>query len=320
MQQFVSSAQFNHLHHHSMILLVRIFPEIAIKSRPVRKRLVQRLCSNIGLACHPLDKTIKIKSLWDKIKVSSESTDPKVQQLVIRKLQQIPGIQDFSIVEDFDFLNSDDLFTKTLLHYQDQLTDRSFAVRVKRVGIHPFTSLDLEREIGRRLLETCSNSSVNLTKPDVTVKIEIKDDQFYLYHHYYPGLNGYPIGAQEKVLSLISGGFDSSVSSFLMMQKGCKVDFLFFNLGGYAHELGVKEVSKYLSSNYSDGYGSSFISVNFEPIIAELMESIDPKYRGLILKRCMLKIAEQLCQVNDYKAIITGESLGQVSSQTLINL
>ena len=303
-----------------MVFLIRIFPEIAIKSRPVRKQLTQRLCSNIGLALRDIDDSIKIKSLWDKIKITVDSDDKVVMNQIIIKLKKIVGIQDFSIVESHKFIDISSLFASITKIYQNKINDKSFAVRVKRNGDHSFTSLDIEKEIGSMLLKEFPSAFVRLKNPDITVRIEIKDDHYFLHKQKYDGINGYPVGSQEKVLSLISGGFDSSVASFLMMQKGCKVDYLFFNLGGYAHEMGVKEVSKYLCKNFSTGYSSSFISINFENIITELMEKIQPKYRGIVLKRCMYRAAETLSKELNYRAVVTGESLGQVSSQTLTNL
>ena len=131
---------------------------------------------------------------------------------------------------------------------------------------------------------------------------------------------GYPIGMQDKVLSLISGGFDSGVSTYNMMKRGCRVDFLFFNLWGSAHELGVKQVAYYLNNQFSSGYSANIVTVPFEKVVKELVTNIDHKYRAIILKRCMLKVADILAQQHEYYAIIKGDSLWQVSSQTLKNM
>jgi thiamine biosynthesis protein ThiI len=103
-------------------------------------------------------------------------------------------------------------------------------VRARRSGRHTFKSLELEREIGGMLFEAAENTRVNLHNPDVMVELDVKDDTYYVIEDKITGLSGYPIGFQDKVLSLISGGFDSGVSTQMMMNRGCKVDYLFFNL------------------------------------------------------------------------------------------
>ncbi|USN57744.1 MAG: hypothetical protein H6767_05140 [Candidatus Peribacteria bacterium] len=105
-----------------------------------------------------------------------------------------------------------------------------------------------------------------------------------------------------------------------MMRRGCMLDYLFFNLGGSAHELGVKQVAYYLSKYFSAGYGARIITVPFESVVKLLVTDIHHKYRGVILKRCMLKCADMLAKQGRYYAVVKGDSLGQVSSQTLKNM
>jgi thiamine biosynthesis protein ThiI len=178
----------------------------------------------------------------------------------------------------------------------------------------------LERYLWWWLLKESNNATVDLHNPDITVNIEVKDKKIHIVKNRIEWLSGYPVWFQDKVLSLISGWFDSGVSTFSMMKRWCEVDYLFFNLGWSAHELWVKQVSYYLWKNFSVPHKRArFITVNFEELIKELLEKVNHKYRWILLKRYMLKAASIISE-NCYYALIKWDSLGQVSSQTLKNM
>ena len=127
-------------------------------------------------------------------------------------------------------------------------------------------------------------------------------------------------GTQEDVLSLISGGFDSGVSSYMLMRRGCRVHYCFFNLGGAAHEIGVRQVAHYLWNRFGSSHRVRFVAINFEPVVGEILEKIDDGQMGVILKRMMVRAASKVAERYGVQALVTGEALGQVSSQTLTNL
>jgi thiamine biosynthesis protein ThiI len=161
---------------------------------------------------------------------------------------------------------------------------------------------------------------VTLKNPDVTVKIELKDDKFQVIKANHKGLGGMPIPTQEDVLSLISGGFDSGVATYHVMRRGARTHFCFFNLGGREHEIGVKQVSHAIWKRYSSSHKTKFVSVNFEPVVDEILTKIDNGLMGVVLKRMMMRAAAKVADKLGIMALVTGESLGQVSSQTLTNL
>ena len=303
-----------------MKIIVNFFPEIILKSKPVRKQFTKRLQNNIRTALKGYAKGIHVVNEWEKITVSSDIATQEETERIIEKLQTIPGIGYIAEVAEFPFADFRTMAEKAFPFYKDVLPGKSLCVRVKRNKDRIFKALDAEREIGSYFIEHSPTTTVNLTKPDVLVRIRTEKDTFSVEKNRIAGIGGFPMGTGEKVLSLISGGFDSGVSSYLMMKKGIKTDFLFFNLGGRTHELGVKEVSKYLATQFSDGYGANFITIDFEPVVAELLEKIHHKYRGVVLKRLMMKVASKIATLYDYAGIVTGESTGQVSSQTLTNL
>ncbi|KZZ61921.1 tRNA 4-thiouridine(8) synthase ThiI, partial [Oleiphilus sp. HI0125] len=204
--------------------------------------------------------------------------------------------------------------------YGKQIKGKTFVVRVKRAGEHSFASSELERYLGGALLRSCEPESVSLKQPDMTVKLEVRDDTLYTVSERYEGLGGFPIGTQEPVLSLISGGFDSTVSSYLTMKRGLKTHFCFFNLGGDAHEIGVKQVSLYLWEKYGRSHRVHFISVPFEGVVGEILKHVNHSHMGVVLKRMMVRAAQEIAKKMDVTALVTGESVAQVSSQTVTNL
>ncbi|NVP17760.1 tRNA 4-thiouridine(8) synthase ThiI [Candidatus Gracilibacteria bacterium] len=304
-----------------MKFIVKPFSEILIKSKPVRKKYLSFLQTNCNLAFKKIDNSIKAKFFWDRQEIIvGKQLDSFQYNSLITTLSRMPGIESFLEVIEQNFDSINDIFEKASGYYQNDIENKSFVVRVRRSGNHSFSSIDAERYVGGGLLQRSKNSKVNLKNPDIVINIEIKDDKVYLVKNKFIGIGGYPVGTQDKVISLISGGFDSGVSTYSMIKRGCKVDYLFFNLGGVAHELGVKQVANYIWKNFSSGYKAKFITINFQEIVSHIVKDLDHKYRGIILKRLFLMAADILAKENNYYAIVKGDSLGQVSSQTLKNL
>ena len=301
-----------------MKFIIKLFPEIMIKSESVRKRFVKILTSNIRNVLTKNDDTVAVIKHWDYIEVRSK-IDANLPML-IEQLQRIPGIHHFLQVEEKPFANLHEIFEQTLSDVASQLENKTFCVRVKRKGKHEFNSLEAERYIGGGLNQHIASAKVQLKNPDVTVRIEIEDDKMMLVRARYEGIGGYPIGTQEDVLSLISGGFDSGVSSYMLLRRGSRVHYCFFNLGGAAHEIGVKQMAYHIWQRYGSSHKVRFVAINFEGVVGEILENVDNGQMGVVLKRMMVRAASKIAQRFDIQAIVTGEALGQVSSQTLTNL
>lgn len=290
-----------------------------VKSNSVRKLFLRRLFSNVRIALEPYG-TVKIELFWDKLEIDVGLVSSYDMQKIKQKLAYIPGIDMILWTVKYRLWGFHDILKKVQEVYAKELEGKRFVVRVRRTGKHEFRSIDLERDIWGGILQNIRGTKVDLHHPQVTVQLEIKDEALYLIRERIPGVWGLPVGVQDRVLSLLSWGFDSGVSSYLMMRRGCMLDYLFFNLGGSAHELGVKQVAYYLSKYFSAGYSARIITVPFESVVKLLVTDIHHKYRGVILKRCMLKCADILAKQGRYYAVVKGDSLGQVSSQTLKNI
>ncbi|WP_029686925.1 tRNA uracil 4-sulfurtransferase ThiI [Tatumella saanichensis] len=301
-----------------MKFIIKLFPEITIKSQSVRLRFIKILNGNIRNILKTIDEEIKVVRHWDHITVRSKREELK--SVIAEELSRIPGIHHILAVEEHTYSDMHNIFEQTLALYRERLEGKTFCVRAKRRGKHEFSSQDVERYVGGGLNQHIATASVRLTHPEVTVNLEIDNDRLLLVTERYEGLGGFPIGTQEDVLSLISGGFDSGVSSYMLMRRGCRVHYCFFNLGGAAHEIGVRQVAHYLWTRFGRSHRVRFIAIDFEPVVGQILENIDDGQMGVVLKRMMVRAASMVAQRYGVQALVTGEALGQVSSQTLTNL
>lgn len=303
-----------------MKLIVKVFPEITIKSRPVRKRFIRQLGRNIRTVLKDLDPALAVDGVWDNLEVVTRLDDEKVLREMTERLSCMPGIAHFLQVDEYPLGDFDDIVAKCKTHFGHLLAGKHFAVRCKRGGHHDFSSMDVDRYVGSQLRQQCGAAGIDLRNPEVEVRIEIRDKRLYVIHNQHKGIGGYPLGALEQTLVLMSGGFDSTVAAYQMMRRGLMTHFCFFNLGGRAHELGVMEVAHYLWKKYGSSQRVLFVSVPFEEVVGEILGKVDNSYMGVTLKRMMLRAATNIADRLQIDALVTGEAISQVSSQTLPNL
>lgn len=304
-----------------MKFVAKLFPEITIKTRPVRKLMTQALAQNLRNVLRPICPEVKVVNAWDAIRIATpEATAAEVNEAIAEALECVPGLSQVQAVRELPLGDFDAILEATEAVWGEALAGQTFCVRVKRIGEHDFRSVDVERYVGGGLNQRTAAAGVRLTNPDVEVRLEIKHNRLDVIENKRPGLGGYPLGTQESVLTLVSGGFDSTVAAFQMLRRGVKNHFLFFNLGGAAHESGVKEVIYYLWKTYGASHKVNFISVPFEGVVEEILTRVEDRYMGVVLKRMMLRAAERIAADQGIPALVTGESLAQVSSQTLPNL
>jgi thiamine biosynthesis protein ThiI len=302
-----------------MKLLIRPAPEVAIKSKPVRRQQMRHLRQNIRKLLTHLDSDIVVQGSWDRVDIEVPD-DHGLSGPVVEALLRIPGISTIQEVAAFPLSTIDDIAGKAVEAFADRLKGKTFAVRARRQGEHEFRSVDIQRAVGAALMQASESAGVNLKSPDVEVRIEVKDQQFHIAQRRHSGLGGYPLGSVENVMTLISGGYDSSVAAYLMLRRGLRSHFLFFNLGGPAHEVGVRQVVHYIWERYGASHRAKFISVPFEGVVAEIMRTVNHRHWGVVLKRQMLRAAAEIAKKNNVSGLVTGDAVAQVSSQTLSNL
>ena len=206
-----------------------------------------------------------------------------------------------------------------------ELTKNStFAIQTKRVGQHSFSSQEISAEVGAFILNNLAdrNISVDLTNPNHTFYIEIRDKDAFLFNQIYNGPAGLPYGSQGKVISLVSGGIDSPIATWLMMKRGCEIIPLYCDLTPYSTSATYDRLIQVLQKLYEFSPHKQIIlyKAPHGQMLKQVKELIPPKLTCLFCKRLMYKLAEMLAQSLTAKGIITGENLGQVASQTLDNL
>jgi len=308
-----------------MKFVIKLFPEIIVKSKPVRKRLISQLKKNLRKLLADVSESLVVAGSWDFVEVRLEGEDraeenSSLELQVLDILKHTPGIDFILKVKTHQFETLDDIAEIVIAEYRELVAHKTFCVRVKRSGRHAFNSTQIEQKAGGALLHNSESAGVKLKDPDMTVQLEVKQDKLYTIESRTQGLGGFPMGQQESCVSLISGGFDSSVASYLMMKRGIRTHFCFFNLGGMAHEVGVKQVAHYLWDKYSASHRVLFITIPFEAVVSEILTKVHHSQMGVVLKRMMLRVAEKVAIEFNAPAIVTGECVGQVSSQTLTNL
>lgn len=303
-----------------MKFIVKYFAEITIKSTPVRKQFVGQLARNIRIVLKRLDPQVEVIIKWDNIEINTSAGNPYIQAQLVKKLMCMPGVSSFLQVIEYSLGNIERILDNCTTHFANHLINKTFRVRCKRSGIHDFTSVDIERQLGERLMQTGLPKGVSLKDPEIEVKLEIRNQSVYLVEQTYKGMGGYPLASLDQVLVLMSGGYDSTVAAYKMIRRGLLTHFCFFNLGGRAHELGVMEVAHFLWEKYASSQRVMFISIPFERVLGEILTKVNNSQMGVVLKRMMLRASARIAKRFELAALVTGESISQVSSQTLTNL
>ena len=293
------------------LLLVRIAPEVATKARRTRRRFQRRLADNLRDALSAAGIACRVEDRWSRILVHADRPS------AVDHAAGVFGVASVSAVEATVPADLGEIVRMGESLFADRVRGRTFGVRARRVGNTAFSTHDIAVHLGAALNQY---ARVHLDDPDVTVYVEVMDREAYLFTGRVPGQGGLPIGVEGKAVSLLSGGFDSPVAAWLMLKRGVSLDYVFCNLGGDAYERSVLAVAKILVDRWSFGDRPAIHVVDFGPVIDELKRAAEPRYWQVVLKRLMYRAAERIAADVGGAAIVTGESVGQVSSQTLANL
>ena len=295
------------------------YHELALKGRN-RDFFEQRLVRNIRLALKDL-KIRRIESLQGRIRVTIP--DEVMPALVTDRLRRICGVSNFLLSESvpLDLKEPDlSLIKQAAKRQLDQQPFTSFRVTAKRADKRlPLTSMDVEREVGGFLHET-TGKSVKLKQPDVTLYIELLTKEAHVSATKIQGPGGMPVGTSGKVACLLSGGIDSPVAAYRMIKRGCKAVFVHFSgrpLVSRASEEKVEELVQLLTAYQ---YHSKLYIVPFGEIQQEIVANAPAPFRVILYRRTMVRIAQELARREGCWALVTGDSLGQVASQTAENL
>jgi thiamine biosynthesis protein ThiI len=299
----------------STTIHVTLSGDVYLKSRRTQKRLITRVLANLDDAI----RSAGYKGTTRRIGTHRfEITPPtSIVEQVRSAALSVFGISSVDTVRNLEFDNIANLARTVGELTADQVAGRTFAARVKRRGTHEWNSMDLARLIGSSLHD--KSAGVDLTNPDVEIRVTVLDQRAYLVADHQRGAGGLPLGTQDRVLCLVSGGFDSVVAAWMLMSRGCPVDFVHFSLN-CAQSDHALAVARELWTRWGHGTDPTVHLVEFQPVKDALYEHVDARMRQVTLKVMMARAASQVAQEAGVTALVTGDALGQVSSQTLPHL
>ncbi len=294
------------------------YKELSLKGRN-RPWFVRMLVQNIKRALKGLHVQT-VRSIIGRIEIElGDPQDPDEQREEVRqRLGRVFGIANFSFARrgphDFDAL------ARVIL---DALGDRqvtSFQVSARRAEKRlPFTSPQVEREVGGRIKDA-KGWRVDLGKPELTIHIDMMPDGAFFFFRKEPGAGGLPTGTSGRVACLLSGGIDSPVAAYRLMRRGCSVLLIHFHsypILSRASQEKVREIAAVLTRHQ---LRSRLLLVPFGELQQQVVLSVQPELRVVVYRRLMLRIAERLARRWSARALVTGEVIGQVASQTLDNM
>jgi thiamine biosynthesis protein ThiI len=227
-------------------------------------------------------------------------------------------VANFSLVERS--ARNIDALRSGILNSLDGGRFESFRIDTQRGDkTFPLTSPEINRVLGAAVKEK-SGARVDLENPMFTVFVEILPHDAFFGFDKIPGAGGLPVGASGRVVSLISGGIDSPVAAYRMMQRGCRLIFVHFHSAPYQDKTSQEKVRELVRRLTRHQYGSRLFSVPFGEIQRQIVAAVSRSLRVILYRRMMLRIAEAIARREKAKALVTGESLGQVASQTLENM
>ena len=297
-----------------MTFLLVHYHEIALKARN-RPLFVNRLVHNLKRATADLPVG-RIRKLTGRVVL--ELGDECSAGPVADRIRQVFGVANCSVA--YRSALSLDALQETA---ERALTGRSFQtfrVTARRAyKAFPLTSQQLNEALGTFVLRRFP-TRVDLKNPELTLFIEILPTEAFLYLEKVPGPGGLPVGVAGRVLALISGGIDSPVAAYRMMRRGCLVSFLHFHGAPFLDRRTQEKVREIVRLLTRFQYTSRLTLVPFGEVQQEVVVNAPAPYRVVLYRRLMARIAEHLAGLEGAKALVTGESLGQVASQTLENL
>ncbi len=293
-----------------MLYLVR-YGEIFLKSEWVRRRWERKLVENIR-------KVLDCRIRRERGRIWVITDDPTARE----KLKKVFGVVSFS---ECYRCKLEDLNEEVLRFCEERMGKaRTFAVRVKRVGTHDFTSQQKASELGALILKRFPHLKVDLDDPDFTLYVEIRGEDCYLFSEIVEGVGGIPVGVEGRLVSLFSGGIDSPVATWMMMKRGCEVIPIYFDCSPFTDETTLqraREVEGILKGYWPDFELRIVEHGSFLKRVKDVLKERGlESYTCVLCKRRMLKVAEEVAKDEGAKGIVTGDSLGQVASQTLDNL
>ena len=295
------------------------YAEIGIKGKN-RHVFEEALVRQIRIALRPCEGHFNVIRTYARVFVEAKSEFDFEE--VTEALSHVFGIWGICPVAVHDLMPLEELSKTAAAFMREEYPQGShtFKVRTRRMNKeYPQDSLEINAELGHAVLEACPNLSVDVHTPEVTLCVEIRE-KLYIYSQVIPGPGGLPVGVGGKCMLLLSGGIDSPVAGYMVAKRGVRIDAVYFNAPPYTSERALQKVID-LAREISVYTGPIRLhNINFTEIQLYIYEQCPHDELTIIMRRYMMRIAERLAMENECLGLITGESIGQVASQTLAAL
>ncbi len=288
------------------------YGEIGIKGAN-REKFERQLIRNLQLA---LKNQAKVLRYYGRI-VCNLKENANLEKIK-EKLSLMPGIEYFA----FAIKTSLDLkkIEQTILKIAKEKNFTTFKIETQRSNkAFPLTSIELNKRLGALIVDKLGKK-VKMKNQDITFYVEITEKNAFIYTEKIKGVGGLPVGVSGKVVALVSGGIDSPVASFLMMKRGCKVIVVHFYNKTINTQASLEKIKKIAKRLANIQLSLKLYLVPFKKIQKEIIKQIPAKQRMIVYRRFMHRIAERIAKKENAKALVTGDSIGQVASQTLQNI
>jgi thiamine biosynthesis protein ThiI len=290
------------------------YQEIALKGNN-RPWFVSRLARNLRTATRGTGVR-EVRVLMGRIEIlMNDDADWKA---VRDRVANVFGIANFALARSAPL--DVDAIAAQILQDLGERNISTFRVSAKRADKRfPLTSPELEREVGGRIKEA-RGWTVNLARPELTIHVEALTDEAFYYFDKEPGAGGLPAGTSGRVACLLSGGIDSPVAAWRLMRRGCRVTFVHFHSYPILSRASQEKARELVTLLTKLQYDSRLFLVPFGEVQQRVVLAVAPPLRVVIYRRLMMRIAEALARRSRAQALVTGEVVGQVASQTLENM
>lgn len=298
------------------LVLIR-YGELFLKSEPVRRHFIGILLRNLKRALDARGLEHRFEVHRGRILVAGD--DPGA---IASIASRVFGVVDVSVSLRTD-PDPEHLCESALSRARESLKPgMTFAVRAKRQGVQGTTSQELAAGIGAAVMDAVPGIKVDLSSPDYELFVEMRDFGGFVYDSRVAGPGGLPWGTQGRLLSLLSSGIDSPVASWLMMKRGCEVTHLHFDAGPFSGPDVKETVFRHhcTLSTWISGFPLELLVLDAEYFYEALTSRVKPRWRCVLCKRFMVGAGSMIGKEAGMQALLTGDNLGQVASQTLVNL
>ena len=297
-------------------VIIARYGEIGLKSPKIRSRFERKLVDNIKATFE-----CEVVRNQGRIYIHPADFDEGIEKLnrVFGVVSYSPATSTKTTYEDIDETLTE--YTKELISENVLNEDTRFAIKCRRVGKHDFTSQEMAAHCGG-VVRNVIPAPVDLTNPDLTIFVEVREDETFIFHEKIKGPGGLPLGTQGKVVVLLSSGIDSPVAAYLMMKRGCEVVALHCNNDPFSGPKVTENFNLLVDrlNIYAKGTPIKKRVIDYGEYLTVAKQKAPEKMTCVLCKSGMYHIAEKLAQKIGADAIVDGSSVGQVASQTLSNI